>query len=110
MTVMSQLEAEFAFQLKVHKVKLPVREHVFHPLRKWRFDFAWPSEMVAVEVEGMPFSRPGRHQTKDGFTKDCEKYNEAAIMGWVVIRVTAEHIDDMRALQWVQQALLRGGD
>lgn len=63
-----------------------VREHRFHPKRRWRFDFAWLPEMLAVEVEGGVFSR-GRHTRGSGFVEDCEKYAEAAILGWTVIRV-----------------------
>ena len=61
----------------------PEREYVFHPTRKWRFDFAWPDIKLAVEVEGR-----GRHQSFGGFEADCEKYNAAAILGWRVLRYT----------------------
>jgi hypothetical protein len=61
-------------------------EYRFHPTRKWRFDFAYPRRMIAVEVEGGVFSR-GRHNRPSGFIADCEKYNEAQLLGWTVIRV-----------------------
>lgn len=63
-----------------------VQEHKFHPSRKWRFDFAWVPEKVALEVEGGVF-QIGRHNRPGGFIGDCEKYNEAAVAGWTVIRV-----------------------
>ena len=59
-------------------------EYRFHPTRKWRFDLALPKLKIALEVEGLN----GRHQYTGGFLKDMEKYNEAAILGWVVVRVT----------------------
>lgn len=60
-------------------------EHKFHPTRKWRFDFAWPTQRIAVEVEGGVFAR-GRHTRPAGFIADCEKYSCAALDGWMVLR------------------------
>lgn len=75
----------------------PKQEYKFHPRRKWRFDFAWPKMLVAVEVEGGKWVK-GRHQRPQGFEADCEKYNEAARMGWRVFRFTGDMIEDGRAL------------
>ncbi len=65
----------------------PVTELVFHPTRKWRFDYAWPAFKVALEVEGGVWTG-GRHTRGSGFVKDLEKYNAAACLGWRIIRVT----------------------
>lgn len=65
----------------------PVAEYRFHPVRKWRFDYAWPAQKIALEVEGGVWTG-GRHTRGAGFLKDCEKYNTAAIFGWRVLRVT----------------------
>jgi very-short-patch-repair endonuclease len=81
-----------------------VEEHRFHPTRKWRFDFAWPANRLACEVEGGVYTN-GRHTRGAGFTADCEKYNEAAADGWTVIRVTAEQIDNGQATAWLQRVL-----
>lgn len=62
----------------------PEREYRFHPKRRWRFDFAWPSVKVAVEIEGR-----GRHQTFTGYRADLEKYNEAVQLGWRILRFPA---------------------
>ena len=64
-----------------------VREYRFHPVRKWRFDYALPSEHVAIEVEGGVWTK-GRHINPKGFLADIEKYNTATAMGWRVFRVT----------------------
>ena len=64
----------------------PETEYVFHPTRKWRFDFAWPSIKLAVEYEG---GKPGFHNSHGkwyGQRRDLEKYNEAIVEGWVVFR------------------------
>jgi len=70
----------------------PVREYVFAPPRRWRFDFAWTDRLIAGECEGGVYSG-GRHTTGTGFTKDCEKYNQAVLQGWRVLRFTPSQID-----------------
>lgn len=64
----------------------PVREHRFHPVRRWRFDYAWPEQRVALEVDGGVWTG-GRHTRGAGFIKDMEKLNTATIAGWRVVRV-----------------------
>lgn len=101
---MSQAEATLAMQIQAIKLPKPEREYRFHKKRLWRFDLAWPALMVACEVEGGVF-QSGRHTRGAGFTNDCEKYSEAAIAGWRVIRVTPAHIQQGRALEWVERAI-----
>lgn len=67
------------------------REHTFALPRRWRFDFAWPEEKVAVEMEGGVWVR-GSHQRPVRFVRDCEKYNRAALDGWTVLRYTTESL------------------
>jgi hypothetical protein len=71
----------------------PEREYLFHEQRKWRFDYAWVAEGIALEFEGGIWmkTKTGRskgHAHPKRFLKDCEKYNEAALYGWRVLRVT----------------------
>jgi hypothetical protein len=63
----------------------PVAEHRFHATRKWRFDWAWPEYRIALEEEGGVWTG-GRHTRPMGFLKDMEKYNEAAALGWRILR------------------------
>jgi hypothetical protein len=65
-------------------------EVVFHPERKWRADWMITGEglKVMIEYEGL-MSEKSRHTTKAGYTEDTSKYNEAAKMGIIVIRLTA---------------------
>lgn len=60
----------------------------FDEERKFRFDWAIPSLMIAIEYEGL-FSEKSGHTTMLGYTKDCQKYNLATINGWKVLRYTA---------------------
>ena len=64
-----------------------VLELQFDEVRKFRFDWAIPSLMIAIEFEGI-MSEKSRHTTKTGYSKDTEKYNLAAISGWIVLRYT----------------------
>lgn len=100
----SPLEATMSLLFAVHRLPVPVSELKFHPTRRWRFDFAWPAQMVACEVEGGT-RQGGRHNRHDGFEADCEKYSEAAILGWRVVRVTADMVHDGRAIDLVTRAL-----
>lgn len=102
---LSDAEAALIFQLKAVGVSAPISELRFHPTRKWRFDLAWPDLLVAVEVEGGSWSA-GRHTRGVGFEGDCEKYDEAQLAGWLVLRVTPHMIDDGRALAFVERAFV----
>ena len=82
-------------------VQKPVREYRFHPLRRWRFDFAWPNELIAIEVEGGSWQY-GRHNRASGFELDCEKYNAAALMGWRVFRFTGAMVHNGRAFTMLE--------
>lgn len=79
-------------------IPAPVREYRFHPERRWRFDAAWPSIKLAVEIDGR-----GRHQTVVGARNDCEKANEAIRLGWRVLRFPA--VDKKHADDWVRTIL-----
>lgn len=69
----------------------PELEYRFAPPRRWRFDLCWPAKKVAFEREGSTW-QGGRHTSGKGFRNDAEKYNEAAIRGWLVIRATVDMI------------------
>jgi very-short-patch-repair endonuclease len=92
------------FQVEALGLPAPTPEHRFHPSRRWRFDLAWPDRRLAVEVEGGVHTR-GRHTRGAGFEKDCEKYAEALVLGWRVLRVTPAHIRSGQAVTWIQGAL-----
>ena len=101
---MSALEDELAQQMRLAGLPEPVREAMFHPSRKWRFDFSWPDAMLAVEVDGGTWAG-GRHSRGGGYTEDCVKYAEALCLGWRVLRVTGDMVQDGRALRYVEMAL-----
>jgi len=102
---MSDLEKAMAFQIKATGLPEPVPEHRWHPERRWRFDLAWVDRKIAVEVEGGTWAR-GRHTSGVGFRNDAEKYNEAALWGWTVLRVTGDQIKSGQAIAWIERALI----
>lgn len=79
-------------------------EFSFHPKRKWRFDYVFPTRMVAIEYEGL-FSQKSRHTTVKGYSEDCQKYNEAALLGYTLLRFTAKEVESGHALDAINRAM-----
>jgi len=104
--MLSSGEEDFALQCRIYSI-LPEREYKFHPKRKWRFDFALPDRMVAIEIEGGVWSG-GRHTRGSGYIKDLEKYNQAALMGWAILRFTSDQVISGEAIDTVLQYLNDG--
>ena len=84
-----------------------VKEFRFHPIRKWRFDYALPDHRLAIEVEGGVWSG-GRHIRPRGFLGDMEKYNAASALGWRVLRVTPDTLHSSATLELIRQAITAG--
>lgn len=105
MATPSNLEILFYNQLKDEQLPAPQHEYSFASNRKWRFDFAWPDKMLAVEIEGGTWTQ-GRHSRPKGFADDCQKYNHAALLGWRVLRYTGDMVRKGEAVDQVRIALL----
>jgi hypothetical protein len=75
-------------------------------LADWRFDFAWVSEGVALELDGGTWAN-GRHSRGAGYAEDCRKLNAAVTMGWRVYRLTSDMLkaDPMGAVEMVKASL-----
>lgn len=86
--------------------KLPdfVSEHQFHPDRKWRFDFAFLEERVALEIEGGIWTGGG-HSRGSGVKKDMEKYSEAAALGWRIVRCQPRDLLTLETVKILRRAL-----
>lgn len=115
----------------------PEPEHLFATSigRKWAFDYAYIGHRIAIEVEGGAFGRylvvtsgyerrrgqtiplkpgtviraGGRHNTGEGMQADCFKYSYAAILGWLVVRVTTTMIRDGGAIELITEAFRARG-
>jgi len=118
----------FAFHTRAYRLPTPERElcfakHITHRTkngqirgRQWRFDFAWPAFMVAVEIEGLVVAKlggrlvvTGRHATIDGMREDMRKYAVAAELGWYVIRFEQSMVKSAEAIGSTQRVLTARG-
>ena len=101
--------------LKMAKLPMPThgegcenKEFIFHDVRKWRFDYCYLAERVAIEYQGLNWKRDGEnsgHQSIAGLMNDCEKFTEASLLGWTLILVTAESVNSGQAIGWIERAL-----
>ena len=88
----SELESYFGLLLRSELgdgIPKPVAEYKFSQNRRFRFDYCWLDNMLAVELEGGTWVN-GRHSRGKGFASDCEKYNLAVLGGWRVLRFTSD--------------------
>ena len=81
-----------------------VKEHQFHPVRKWRFDYAIVSLKIAIEVDGAVWVG-GRHNRPAGYIADMEKLNTAASMGWLVLRITTDDRFCIKTLKMIKDTV-----
>lgn len=117
------LHEKFAFDCRARRLPPPRIELQFALEmleRRWRFDFAWPDFMVAVELEGLVMRqlyeapRPGakrvlvvygRHATASGIEEDMVKYNSAVALGWYVLRFNQNPIKSGAAVDMTLRVL-----
>jgi hypothetical protein len=102
--VQEAARVEFVAWCRTSGLPEPTPEFRFHPVRKWRFDYAWPVEKVALEVEGGAWTG-GRHTRGKGFTADMAKYSEAAALGWRLVRTTPSALYSGHTLDLLRRAL-----
>jgi hypothetical protein len=95
-------------QLKAEGLPLPIKndkgnyEYKFCDYRRWRADGAFPKYHLLTEVEGGLWIR-GRHNRPASMIKDLEKYNEAAILGWRLLRFTPQQVECGEALETLKR-------
>jgi len=85
-------------------IPAPVAEHVFCDGRKWRFDYAFPKERVAIEVQGGLWTG-GRHTRGAALKKEHEKLNHAAMLGWRVLYCEPKELMGVQFAKQVAAAL-----
>ena len=90
----SRLESKFLLLWRVAQGPPLEREVKFHSSRRWRADFAHMESRTLIEIEGGIFlPGGGRHNRGGGYAKDAEKYLEAVLAGWTVIRLTERQLE-----------------
>lgn len=98
----SKGEETLAFQLTLHKIPFQ-REVQFAKPRRWRADFILPRHIM-VEVEGGTWGI-SRHTTGVGYEKDLEKYNQASINGYTVLRYTTGQVMNGTAINQIIEVM-----
>lgn len=83
----SKYETALALRFAVSGLLQPVLGYPFAQAlgRRWKFDLAWPSYLLALEIEGGIYAA-GRHVRGADFERDAIKYNTALLLGWRVLR------------------------
>ena len=89
------------------------REYQFCKDRKWRSDFYIRPHLILVEIEGgiskhekfHPEWTKMRHQRAEGFIKDLEKYNTAAMLGYRLLRFSTQHVWEGQAREFLKRWL-----
>lgn len=97
----------FECMCEAHGLPVPVAEYQFCEGRKWRFDWCWPEIDVALEVEGGIWNN-GAHVRGGHFLSDMEKYNEACIAGWRVLRCTPDDMQTGKVMELLKRAFAEG--
>lgn len=100
----SQLETTLLYLIRANGLPEPEREYRFAPPRRWRADFAYPSQRLLIEVEGGMWTK-SRHRTGTGYEQDCRKYNKCVIDGWRLLRFTRSMIEKGEAVEAIKTIL-----
>jgi very-short-patch-repair endonuclease len=81
--------AEGVFRRAIAAAGLPAPQVQHHPgTGRIRVDFAWPAQMVALEVDGYRWhAGPGAH------ARDSHRANVLASRGWTVLRATPRELE-----------------
>ena len=85
-------------------IPMPQKEHRWHPVRKFRADYAWPEFKLILEVEGGVWSK-GKHGRGSGIIKDMEKSNEAAMLGWRTLRCLPKELHTAKVREIIKLAM-----
>jgi hypothetical protein len=104
----------FLLLLAAHGLPAPQVEYRFHPERRWRCDYGWPTQRLLVERDGgiyqggrRPGTRVAGHSSISGIRRDMEKSNAAQLLGFVFLRFTVQQLDSGEALPLIRIALAR---
>jgi very-short-patch-repair endonuclease len=91
-------------------IPIPVRELVFHPTRKWRFDYAWPDLKIAVEIEGgIWMNGRGAHSRPSNIERDMQKQNAGGLLGWRIFRFTPRQLKTGEVQEFMKTVFQRMG-
>ena len=97
------LQLDLSHFWKVYGIPEPVAEFKFHPKRRWKFDWAWVDRKIACEVDGgLWVAGGGRHNRPVTMIKDNEKFNNAALLGWRILKFTPQQFRNGEAAEFIK--------
>lgn len=100
----STLEKQFASQLLAARLPEPEKEFLFSDDREWRFDFAWPSVLLAIEIHGGGWVE-GKHHREAGMSKDARKHADAVLAGWTVVAFPGGMVKSGEAIRYTAKLI-----
>ena len=111
-----RIQASFLSRLSSADLPEATPEYRFWEGRRFRFDYAWPEHLIALEVEGGLYGngkncpvckRPSAmgHTSVTGIRRDMEKYNEAAALGWRLVRVEPSKLESGETIELLKRIL-----
>lgn len=89
---------------KVHGIPEPQCEFRFLKDRKFRFDYAWPEAMLAIEKNGAIWKKGG-HSSGLGLLRDYEKLNLGQLAGWTILQYTPQQLTSEATLKTLKTVL-----
>ena len=103
--VLSSLEVRFeAAWLEFFPNVTLVRQHKFHPKRRWRLDYIAAYAPVAIELQGAIYTN-GAHSRPSGQKRDMEKNNHAVALGWRMFYLHTDNVEDLSALRLIADTI-----
>lgn len=100
----------FVQQLAEAGLPAPTREAYFALPRRWRIDFAYVEQKIAIEYQGIYGAKNASHASIAGLMRDYRKFTELSLRGWTLILIDANSVRTKEALQWVERALKQKED
>lgn len=100
-----QWESVLATKIQNARFQKPYfRQYPFLSGRKFRADFAFPEQMLLIEVDGGLYIQGG-HSRGAARESDLERDALAMLAGWRTLRVSPRHVKDGRAIAWIAELL-----
>lgn len=94
----------FELMCDAHDLPRPTPEYRFAAPRRFRFDYCWKEQKIALEVQGGLFTG-GRHVRGAALLKEHEKLNEACIRGYRVLFCTPQDVKTGAVFALIKRAI-----
>jgi very-short-patch-repair endonuclease len=99
-------QAHILFEKHLAELRLKfARESLFHPTRKWRWDYVLLDSNVAIEIQGGFYRGKGGHNSINGMQRDMDKLNAGVMLGWRVLHFSTADVLTGRAKAFLAEHL-----